>query len=258
MTMKKLIHFSDELVKFDPTYVYEQRHIYKPKGLWISDESEGCDGWKQWCTGENFRLEDLRFSHEVVLKEDNKVKIISSPYELLKFSLDYRDEKECGPFGKEKIPDCMLPEIENYLNLIKEEKIPLSWDDYFPDFRVERIDCERLYQEYQGLFITPYIPVCRLSMACNWYYTWDCASGVIWDLSCIEKFECITEYFCYKCGIQGVGGKNPTLFYFDQHSSRKDINLCKPCYEKYWEIHKNTMESFLKDHFGKHQMRAIK
>jgi hypothetical protein len=35
------------------------------------------------------------------------------------------------------------------------------------------------------LLITPYIWSCRLDF--NWYYTWDCASGCFWDVSCLHR-----------------------------------------------------------------------
>lgn len=52
-------------------------------------------------------------------------------------------------------------------------------DDY-------HIDWEAVSREYQGIIITPYLYQYRLDMTINWYYTWDCASGCIWDVSAIE------------------------------------------------------------------------
>lgn len=41
-------------------------------------------------------------------------------------------------------------------------------------------------ERWQGIIIAPYQWSCRLS-APSWYYTWDCASGCIWDSSAIAS-----------------------------------------------------------------------
>lgn len=46
-------------------------------------------------------------------------------------------------------------------------------------------DWVRLARDYAGLVITPYLWECRLDPRTLWYYGWDCASGVIWDMSCL-------------------------------------------------------------------------
>lgn len=42
---------------------------------------------------------------------------------------------------------------------------------------------------YQGLIITPYLWERRLTEHTNWYYTWDCASGCIWDAEAVASVE---------------------------------------------------------------------
>lgn len=42
---------------------------------------------------------------------------------------------------------------------------------------------------YSGIEIAPYQWKRRIHPSTFWYYTWDCASGCIWDLSAIKKFE---------------------------------------------------------------------
>lgn len=39
--------------------------------------------------------------------------------------------------------------------------------------------------DYAGIIIAPYQWSLRLDHEVDWYYTWDCASGCIWDLSAI-------------------------------------------------------------------------
>jgi hypothetical protein len=42
---------------------------------------------------------------------------------------------------------------------------------------------------YHGIIITPYIWDRRLNENTEWYYTWDCASGCIWDATAIASVE---------------------------------------------------------------------
>jgi hypothetical protein len=51
----------------------------------------------------------------------------------------------------------------------------------------EDIDWEQVASEYDGIIISPYSWACRLKH--RWYYTWDCASGCIWNLQIIENKE---------------------------------------------------------------------
>ena len=54
------------------------------------------------------------------------------------------------------------------------------------EYGIERlIDWRRVSKEYQGVLITPYQWKFRHGFI--WYYTWDCASGCIWDLRGIKK-----------------------------------------------------------------------
>lgn len=41
------------------------------------------------------------------------------------------------------------------------------------------IDWQLVYMAWDGIIITPYIWPRRLTL--DWYYTWDCASGCIWN-----------------------------------------------------------------------------
>lgn len=42
--------------------------------------------------------------------------------------------------------------------------------------------------DYKGLMVSPYCWERRLDNDTTWYYGWDCASGVIWDASVVERF----------------------------------------------------------------------
>jgi hypothetical protein len=49
------------------------------------------------------------------------------------------------------------------------------------------IEWKKVAAKYQGIIIAPYQRRHRLSMM--WYYTWDCASGCIWDSDVVERIE---------------------------------------------------------------------
>jgi hypothetical protein len=48
------------------------------------------------------------------------------------------------------------------------------------------INWPKLSQEYSGIIIAPYQYSRRFLI---WYYGWDCASGCIWNLDCIESIS---------------------------------------------------------------------
>jgi len=45
----------------------------------------------------------------------------------------------------------------------------------------------RVAKQYDGIEIAPYLWERRLATEFMWYYGWDCASGVIWNMSVIDK-----------------------------------------------------------------------
>ena len=54
-----------------------------------------------------------------------------------------------------------------------------------------KIDWKSVSQSYQGLIIAPYQWKCRLDL--DWYYGWDCQSGVIWDISAMDKIQLLRK-----------------------------------------------------------------
>lgn len=50
------------------------------------------------------------------------------------------------------------------------------------------VDWTAVAQRWQGITITPYQWGLRLSQV-SWYYTWDCASGCIWDAKAISTIR---------------------------------------------------------------------
>lgn len=160
-----LIHYSDKprltvgrIVKhmFNPRYV--QEIDMKPRGFWVSDDSDY--GWKEWCEGENFRLENLAYSHEVTLTRNANILRIGSVENLDLFTRTYDAGEH---FNKSGIP---IP------------KGMFSIGTF--------MDWPKIVKGYQGLIITPYLWKRRMDYL--WYYGWDCASGCsIWDARCIAR-----------------------------------------------------------------------
>lgn len=66
-----LRHYAENAVELDRTRVYDRFEsttdypYRKPKGLWISDESDY--GWAKWCADEDFNPDRLSHCHEVTL-----------------------------------------------------------------------------------------------------------------------------------------------------------------------------------------------
>lgn len=122
----------------------------KPVGNWISIPGE--DDWPSWCRSEGYNLPAaLRYCHRLNL-DTNAVKVISSIAEI-------------DAFTDEWLVTTPLGQDITFFNL--------AWD--------------KIAERYKGVVIAPYIWARRLSppKVSNWYYTWDCASGCIWDISCL-------------------------------------------------------------------------
>jgi hypothetical protein len=155
----KLIHYSSELIEsLEPRY-YDQnlrKWQAKPNGLWLSVEDENVGyNWKEWCESEKFRLECLEFSYEIKLKENANVIHLKTSEDIFKFTKEH----------------------------------PLKTRDWDAEWDTYQLDWNKIREKYQGIIISPYQWKCRLALESSWYYGWDCTSGCIWDLNCIEEFR---------------------------------------------------------------------
>lgn len=178
----KLVHFSDKPVKLLPSYDHvlkqmadeppkvdykvlkervDGRRYFKPVGLWISDEDAKMS-WSEWCKSEGFRDIDKQYAYEIKLKSEANILYLETALDIYDFTLKYayKDSK-----------------INN-----------LGGRSY-----VHEIDWPRVEKEYQGIIITPYQWECRMPPQTMWYYSWDCASGCIWDVEAIQSFEQIRK-----------------------------------------------------------------
>ena len=110
------------------------------------------DDWERWCRGEEFNLEGLRYKTEVVLVSDANVLRLADEDDIDRFTQKYTDH----------LSHNRMPGYVNWMPVV---------------------------QQYSGIIIAPYCWPRRLTDHTMWYYSWDCASACIWDLSAIAKEE---------------------------------------------------------------------
>lgn len=150
---------------------YPNHDFDKPKGLWVSDDSDY--GWAEWCKDNNFRPEDLKIKTRIHIHDHARILLLDSADEILKFT---------RMFG-------VLPTLTQQMF---NERPELESDPFFISQR--GINWVAVAQQYQGILITPYLWSCRMHDTARWYYPWDCASGCIWDGRAIAKFERILSH----------------------------------------------------------------
>ena len=158
----RLLHYTEEEFELEPRKYSQRKPDWqnKPPGLWVSVEGEY--DWKYWCEAEEFHLEGLKVSYEVVLKEDANILHLKTPEQIINLRLEYPWIK---PQWRDEVGTKLCGSYE--------------------------IDWEKMMGKYQGIIIAPYQFSCRMHNDSCWYYGWDCASGCIWDLSCIEQFKLV-------------------------------------------------------------------
>jgi hypothetical protein len=156
----RLIHYSAEPMPplTDPRQS-SGRRIGKPShGLWVSVESRHNDGWRHWCEDENFGLDRLTHASEIVLKPKAKPLWIKTAAAVQSLALRY----------------------------------PRQTDDVAYVSEIDAVDWSAVMREWPAIIIAPYQWRCRVDVM--WYYGWDCASGVIWDISIIEAVRPAPEF----------------------------------------------------------------
>jgi hypothetical protein len=107
------------------------------------------EDWKRWCIAETFRLDYLKVQHEVAIKNYNTILILNTSYDLDRFTEKYHIDR-----------------------------------DRYSMVRHYYIDWPTICKQYTGIIITPYCWKRRMELM--WYYSWDCASGCVWDINNIE------------------------------------------------------------------------
>lgn len=144
---------TDECVKdwaFDPARTYQQQTDPRGIGMW---KPRGFwlsvdDDWRRFCEDSEWNL-PLTNPIEFKVARD-RVLVLSDTQMIRDFSAKYAITADRDP-------------------------------DYH-----RAVDWPRLSGEYAGIVIAPYCWELRLDSMVSWYYTWDCASACIWDLSAIH------------------------------------------------------------------------
>ena len=120
----------------------------KPNGLWFSVE-DGF-GWADWCWQEEYELHKLNYASTITLNPNANILVVETKDDI---------QKLCDRYGYNK------------------HSRPNEHDKALPDF----MRWGPIVYVYQGIVIAPYVRAFRPM----WLNSWDCSSGVIWDLRAI-------------------------------------------------------------------------
>ena len=150
-----LSHYTsaDEPLKLQKNHIYslhkQRREQELLKPTGLWISVDGEDDWPSWCNRNDWAPERLSRRYKIWLKPEHNIKILASVDSILEFTKHYR--------------------TDSYY----------TFNLYWPLIR----------QSYQGLIISPFQWDLHLCSDCSWYYSWDCESGCIWDVSSIERYE---------------------------------------------------------------------
>lgn len=166
-----LTHFTPQPFKLNIAMDYGRVHWGKPTGLWLSDESD--HGWKKWCEGNDWSLDDLKYATQfecdlgdwIVLRTDPEIRAFTKKY-LLEWP------------GPGSVPVAIRS---------AHKSVPVA-------MRSAYIDWPQVKRDYSGILITPYSWKLRLDFKTHWYYGWDCASGCVWDLTTIKQVGALDDF----------------------------------------------------------------
>jgi hypothetical protein len=148
----KLFHYAADPVEQINSVAQQPVPWRKPAGLWVSAETGNGDSWNDWCRAEDYNLESLATVHEIELRPDANLLWITDEAGVLELT------------GQHGLHDMA---------------------------GIATIDWAAVARHYQGIVIAPYIRSLRLDPRTTWYYTWDCASGCIWDADAIAGIKLI-------------------------------------------------------------------
>lgn len=166
---ERWVHYSDmatEIGLFSKNPVDETFRC-KPRGLWITPEGV-VDNWYDWCLAEDFNKGDLNFIHDVAIKPEARLLRLETGADIDAFTEEYAFSvmEEAGLVEQEK--------DQRSADWMRRQRDAVRWD--------------KVAETYQGILIPNYIWEKRMNPF--WYYSWDCASGCIWDVDAIESIKC--------------------------------------------------------------------
>lgn len=159
----RLMHYTEEPLVFDQGRTYEQnepRSFGKPVGFWVSVQGE--DDWPTWCRENEFFLGGLTHAHEVELAPNHNVLVLDTV------------EAVQGFHDRYSVEDSATYELRRMRSFS---------DEYV--WKSRPIDWTEVTADHDGIIIAPYQWPMRMGL--DWYYSWDVASGCIWNLAAIES-----------------------------------------------------------------------
>lgn len=145
--MRKLVHYSDQVLALEDLVTRRQPESGDDKPRGLWVSCEGERDWVSYCMSDN----PGRLSavkHHVVIRGN-----------ILK-----------------------LKSADDLDSFTEEFKVP-----YRDMKKINFIDWKAVAEVYQGIIITPYIYDRRHHDLVGWYYSWDCASGCIWDPKAVRS-----------------------------------------------------------------------
>lgn len=135
----------------------------KPEGLWYSYG----DHWFQFILGDGETLGVKRYVYKINIDT--------------KFVLRLRGAKAIDGFTEEYGPGGSHVDPNDGAAMLR-WLARLNW-----------INWTRLSKNYAGIEIAPYCWARRLTMHTQWYYSWDVASGVVWDKKAVKKVTLVED-----------------------------------------------------------------
>jgi len=126
------------------------------------------------CKVRSFREDSICYFLEF---DATKILHLSTPKEIFEFGKVYR-----GSPNTWVVNDCCDVYSPG------EKKKAKEWiKNNYCNIDIDFIDWKKVAKEYNGIEIWPYQWKCGHDPKCFWYYSWDCASGCIWNARIIEK-----------------------------------------------------------------------
>jgi hypothetical protein len=156
-----LEHYSDSADPLDLDALGRHRRhpSDKPDGLWVS--VAGPADWPEFCRGADFHLG--RHRHVVVLAEDANLLVLDTLISVLGLHRLFP--------GRDPVAEMMA-------------SMPGGRAFGMDSFS---IDWAAIAERWDGVLIPTYQYAARNSGKSRWYYSWDCASGCIWNRRAIAK-----------------------------------------------------------------------
>ena len=171
MTTRILSHYSKHPGKefLDDYSMLPLDNEHKPGGLWLSDDSDF--GWyasvserkrsgsSEWADGDEL----LRYRYDFTIDPNqlDQVLTLATPHDLRRFTAHYRE-------GRPR--ECVVDGTPGYGT---------------------HIEWHRVKSDYKGILITPFLRDLshRNGDPDFHWYRFDCASGCLWDITCLNRVQ---------------------------------------------------------------------